>query len=106
MNFLNFFSKVNSVTPEIFKEKATKNKDFILLDVRQPFEFQEYRLKQAKLIPLFKIFNKFNEKNKNKIIYVYCRSGKRSNLAARILKVKGYDNVYNITGGLNSILKK
>lgn len=105
MRLFKFFSKVNSITPGEFKNIIKNEENFLLLDVRQPNEYEEVSLKESTLIPLFEISRKLTEKNKNKKIYVYCRSGKRSNLAARILKVKGYDNVYNISGGLNSILQ-
>jgi len=41
--------------------------------------------------------------DKKKNIFLLCRSGRRSGLAAKFLKENGYSKIYNIKGGINSI---
>ena len=68
----------------------------ILLDVRSPQEYKEGHLENSINIPLYDL-------DKEQTIIVYCQSGNRSRKAIEILKKKGYKNLYNIAGGLDSI---
>jgi len=78
-------------------------KDFILLDVRTENEFKEKRIGGAILIPDFEIKNRAEKelKDKNQVILVYCRSGRRSASAAGELARMGYVNVYDFGGILD-----
>lgn len=85
-----------------------KRKDVQLLDVRTPEEWSEGIIRNALKINV--TGNGFAEKaeavlNKSKPVYVYCRSGGRSRIAAKILVKKGY-KVYNIEGGYMDWLNK
>ena len=83
-------------------EAATKiNKRSLLIDVRTPAEFKEGHLPHAVNIDwLSADFNKaFDSISKRKKIYVYCRSGKRSEKAAYRLDSLGFKRVVNLTGG-------
>lgn len=71
----------------------------LVLDVRQPEEFRESRLAQAKLIPLGELNARLNELPKDRTILCVCRSGSRSGNAARLLMQAGY-NVINLRGGM------
>lgn len=74
----------------------------LLLDVRTNGEFASGHLKGAAQIdynnPNFK--NDIAELDKNKPVYVYCRSGARSGRAAKIMKGMGFKEVYNLEGGI------
>lgn len=76
-----------------------------IIDVRSKQEFIEGHLPNAINIPLYNIENEIENfvKNKNEIIVVYCEYGGRSKKAVRKIQQKGYINVYNLKGGLNSI---
>ena len=78
-------------------------KDFILLDVRTEKEFKEKRIEGAILIPDFEIKNRAVKElnDKNQVILVYCRSGRRSASAAAELVRMGYMNVYDFGGILD-----
>ncbi len=56
-------------------------------------------------IPLYNLAEcfKFKLKDKNKIIVVYCQSGIRSKKAVKILFKMGFENLYNLKGGLDEI---
>ena len=73
---------------------------FILLDVRTEAEFQERRIDGALLIPYDEIKNRAETEllDKNAIILIYCRSGRRSALAAADLVALGYTNIYDFGG--------
>lgn len=77
-----------------------EDKSIVLLDVRTPQEYAEVHIPGSILIPLDKIKDEAKDKltDKNALIYVYCRSGNRSDSAAKILVELGYTKVYNIGG--------
>ena len=73
---------------------------YILLDVRTTGEFNERHIEGAVLIPDNEISDRAAEElpDKNILILVYCRSGRRSEAAARELVDMGYTNVYDFGG--------
>ena len=75
----------------------------IILDVRTQQEFDEGHIKNAVLLPFSEILTRAEEiiPNKHYVILIYCRSGNRSNRAARLLSVMGYTNVYDFGGIIN-----
>ncbi len=73
-----------------------------LLDVREPSEFEEIRIDGAVLIPLGELAARVSEIPKDRPIIVYCRSGRRSGMAAEILRENGFENVRNLVGGINA----
>lgn len=82
------------------KEIKTTQKPQIL-DVRTPQEFAEGRIEKASNIDwLGEHFVEGTKTlDKNKAVYVYCRSGKRSLKAAEKLSELGFKNIYNLDGG-------
>lgn len=76
-------------------------KDIIIIDVRTEEEFLKNRIPKAINIPLEEIENIENRiSNKNKKIFVYCQSGRRSKIACNFLETIGYTNIYDL-GGIN-----
>lgn len=82
------------------KENLDSNKDIVLVDVRTPEEFAEERIPNSILIPDYDIEKLASEvlPDTNALIYIYCRSGRRSQAAAAALVDMGYTNVYDIGG--------
>jgi len=74
--------------------------DYILLDVRSEEEFNEGTLKGAILIPGNELRDRAEAElpDKDAVILVFCRSGRRSAAAAELLASLGYTNVYDIGG--------
>lgn len=106
MNMRNMLGKYRYAEDIGIKELNTlirQNPDCILLDVRSVQEYKEGHLNRAVNIPLYELEMKCNFQTKNKMIIVYCQSGIRSKKAVRILRKKGYTNLYNLQNGLNGI---
>ena len=82
------------------KEIMDTSSDFILLDVRTEKEFTAGHIKGAILIPDYEIRLRAEKElpDKAKTILVYCRSGRRSKLAARDLAELGYTDVLEFGG--------
>jgi rhodanese-related sulfurtransferase len=74
----------------------------ITLDVRTPGEFDQGHIEGSRLID-FQSGNFENEiaaLDKGKTYAVYCRSGKRSGQAVKVMRDAGFKNVYNLNGGV------
>ena len=80
---------------KIRKEKTPHQ----LIDVREIYEFDFCNI-EGHLIPLSEIESRSNEINKNQKVVMHCRSGQRSATAITLLKRKGFNNLYNLTGGI------
>lgn len=91
-----------SITPSQAKELIEKESEFVILDVRSEEEYNQGHIKGAVLIPHTDIGTAASErlKNKDELILVYCRTGRRSKLAAEELHNMGYTNVKEF-GGIN-----
>ena len=88
------------ITADEAKQMMDTEKDIIILDVRTKEEFDTGYIKNAILIPDTEIEKSAPEKliNKNAKILVYCRSGRRSAIAANKLIEMGYTNVLDFGG--------
>ena len=98
--WLRFFKSVDSITPQEAKALMASEQAWALVDVRQPEEFAERAVPGACLIPLSELGRRCEELNREDTVLLYCRSGGRSKLAARILAVKGFEKVKNVSGGI------
>ena len=88
------------ITAEEAKMIMDSGEEHIILDTREQDEFNEGHIPKAILIPYTEIENKAEEMlpDKDKLILVYCRSGRRSKIAAESLAKLGYTNVKEFGG--------
>ena len=88
------------ITPQEAKRIMDSGEEHIILDTREQDEFDEGHIPGAILIPYTEIENKAEEMlpDKDKLILVYCRSGRRSKIAAESLAKLGYTNVKEFGG--------
>lgn len=89
-----------TISPEEAKQKMDRLEHFVLLDVRTEEEFLEQRIEGAILIPDDQIAAEAEKTlpDKDATILVYCRSGRRSALAAQKLAELGYLSIYDFGG--------
>lgn len=92
----------NKITAEEAK-KIMDTEEVIILDVRTPEEYKEEHIEGALLIPDYELENSAASElpDKDKKILVYCRSGNRSESAAKVLIEMGYTKVYDFGGIMN-----
>ena len=72
----------------------------MLIDVREPHEYQIAKIPGAKLIPLGELPKRLNELNSNDEFVMHCKLGGRSAKACDLLRQNGFTKVRNMTGGI------
>ncbi|MEO8934529.1 MAG: rhodanese-like domain-containing protein [Xanthomarina sp.] len=85
-----------------------ENKEVQLIDVRTPEEFKEGHIEGALNIDYYSddFSNNFNKLDKEKPVYLYCRSGSRSHKSAIKLSEMGFKTLYDLEGGYLNYNKK
>ena len=73
----------------------------IILDVREEAEYAFGHIEGSRSIPMGELENRLDELDKDQEIYVICRTGTRSDLAAQKLAEKGFTKVYNVLPGMS-----
>ncbi len=88
------------ITPEEAKILMDNESDYVVLDVRTEEEFAEGHIENAVLLPDYEIEVKAETvlTDKEQLILVYCRSGRRSKIASEKLVSLGYTNVKEFGG--------
>ncbi len=71
----------------------------VILDVREPWEYQQGHLPGAVLIPLGQLASRVNELDPSKPVAVVCHSGNRSQSGAAVLGQNQFKTIYNLVGG-------
>lgn len=81
--------------------KLSSNEDIVILDVREEAEYAFNHIQNAISIPLGELETRMNELNKEDEIFVVCRTGSRSDLAAQKLTASGFTKVVNVLPGMS-----
>jgi adenylyltransferase/sulfurtransferase len=81
------------------KTKIDNKEDFKLIDVREEHEYEICNI-GGELIPMATVPERLSEIPKDKTVVVHCRSGARSANVCLFLESQGYNNVYNLKGGI------
>ena len=108
---LNIFTKIkknNHIEPSNWN-KLIENKNTFVLDSRKPFEFEVGTFKNATnpSIDNFREFPQYLKKlSKNKSIAMFCTGGIRCEKASAYLEKKGFNNIFQLKGGVLNYLKK
>jgi len=84
-------------------EQLNADDNAVILDVRTEAEVAEKKIPNSINIDIYKgqgFVYQLEELDKSKNYYVYCRSGARSEKACNIMNQLGFDNTYNLLGGI------
>jgi adenylyltransferase/sulfurtransferase len=88
------------IDPVEVKSKIDRHDPFVLIDVREPHEYQIGHIPYAKLIPLGDLPKRVKELNSADEIVAHCKSGMRSAKAIEFLKQAGFTKLKNMKGGI------
>lgn len=91
----------NVIDNEELGRKLESNENIVVLDVRETAEYAFNHIPNAISIPLGELDERIDELSKDAEIYVVCRTGSRSDLAAQKLTEKGFANVKNVVPGMS-----
>jgi len=93
---------IKTLTVQNLKDEINRHKDITLLDVRKDVEVAQSKIIGSIHIPMNHIPEQLEKLDKNKKIVVYCKSGVRSDKVCQYLQLNGFDNVYNLLGGIQA----
>ena len=91
------------LTQEEWAEQLAKDDNAVVMDVRTEAEVADGVIVNAIHIDIYKcqeFINEIEDLDKSKSYYVYCRSGNRSGQACKIMEQLGFENAYNLEGGM------
>ena len=93
---------IPTMTVVDLKKKLDAREKFVLLDVREPFEWDICHLDGAKLIPVGELPSRMSELDSADEIVIHCKSGMRSAKAVRLLQEAGFAKLHNVEGGITA----
>jgi rhodanese-related sulfurtransferase len=95
-------SRSSASPPAIDVQEASRRQaaGALLIDVRQPEEWHQGHAPSARLIPLGSLPSRLAEIPREREVLLICRSGNRSGNAQRQLIQLGYEQVFNVSGGM------
>ncbi len=91
---------VPAIAPKALKARLDRGDEVVLLDVRNPPEWEIGRIPGARLIPLPELPARVHELSSADELVVYCKSGIRSAQAVEFLKTAGFRKLSHLTGGI------
>ena len=91
-----------NITPRDLKARLEAGEGPVLLDVREPWEFQLARIEGSTLIPMSRLEERFSELDPDSETVVICHHGNRSAYVTQALRRVGFKNVLNLEGGLDA----
>jgi rhodanese-related sulfurtransferase len=74
----------------------------LLLDVREPWEYETARIEGSKLVPLGEIAARLAELDQDQEVVAICHHGGRSMQVAMFLEKNGFSKVHNLSGGMDA----
>jgi adenylyltransferase/sulfurtransferase len=91
-----------SITVQELKQKLDQGEKLVLIDVREPWEYNIAKISGAQLIPLGTLASEYKKLDPTAEIVMHCHMGMRSMDATQFLLQQGFKNVKNLTGGINA----
>ncbi len=88
------------------KRRLDARENLLLLDVREPYEFDIARIPGAKLLPMSELPSRMSELDSAQEIALFCKNGQRSKQSLRTLQEAGFSKLLNVTGGIEAWSKE
>ncbi|MFL6200228.1 MAG: ubiquitin-like small modifier protein 1 [Thermoanaerobaculia bacterium] len=89
------------ITVQELRRRLDEGHEVVVLDVRNPQEFEIARIEGSVLIPLHELQDRLGELDPAATIVAHCHHGPRSSQAVRFLRQMGFDRAINLTGGID-----
>ena len=98
--FCNPVQNHEDITPAQLAERLSRGEEIVLIDVREPYEWNSGHIESAQHIPMQQIPKRLEELPRDAEIVAICRSGGRSAQVQQYLRQQGFANVRNLLGGM------
>lgn len=102
LNFMESNVSDDQISPLALKQKLADGENILVLDVREPMEYQTAKIEGSILIPLGELAGRVNELDPNQEIITLCHHGMRSQAGLGILVSQGFSAVKNLSGGIDA----
>ena len=93
-------ANVANIAPAELKHRLDDGEHIDVIDVRESWELSIMRLPFARHIRMIEILSRLSEIPRDCPVVFFCRTGSRSTRTVEILHLRGYDNIYNLEGGI------
>jgi len=93
---------VPTISVRELKSRMDNKEPLTLIDVREPYEYEIARIDGSRLIPLGELETHLSELPRAGALVLQCHSGGRSEHATRLLQEAGFENVFNLDGGIEA----
>jgi len=93
---------IPTMTVRDLKRKIDSGERFVLVDVREPFEYEIASIPGSKLIPLGELHSRMSELDSADDIVLHCKMGGRSAKALKLLREAGFTKLTNVAGGIEA----
>jgi adenylyltransferase/sulfurtransferase len=93
---------IPTISVRDLKQKLASNGSLVIVDVREPFEYEIARIENSKLIPLAELAARLEELDPGKEIVAICHTGTRSAHAVQLLQSAGFSRASNLKGGIGA----
>jgi adenylyltransferase/sulfurtransferase len=95
-------SAPGDIAPVELAARLANHDDLLIVDVREPHEWDICHLEGARLVPLRTLPDVVETLPRDRTLVVHCKLGGRSAKAAEFLRARGFDRVLNLTGGIRA----
>jgi len=95
----------NITAPELARRLATE-RDLVVLDVREPFEWEEGHIPGALHVPMRQVASRVAELPADRRIALVCRGGPRSSTVGSLLLARGFTQLLNVWGGMGGWMEE
>ena len=95
-------SVYQSITPVVASVLIVEKENLVIVDVRTPGEREIAAIENSVLIPVGQLIKGNISLPKKQPVLLYCAVGGRSFYAAKYLKIRGYQEIYNLEGGIEA----
>jgi rhodanese-related sulfurtransferase len=95
-------SGYENITASGLKARLDAGDSPVLLDVREPWEFDLARIEGSRLIPMSELGERITELDPGAETVVICHHGVRSSYVAQVLQGAGFEKILNLEGGLDA----
>lgn len=98
---------MRNITPPELKEWLDSDRsDPLILDIREVWEYQRSHIEDSQLVPMQTVPARMFELDRTRDIVVMCHHGVRSRFLVQFLEQQGFNNLYNLAGGIDAWSKE